>query len=143
MLCGLLSRLFKKSCCCASLKNQVILVIEDEPGQRLAIQRILEKQGYKIVLAENGVQGLSMARSRKPDMILLDVVMPDLSGSEVCRQLKEDPSTKNIPIIFLTSRSSPDEVVEQFGLGADMHLAKPIDARELITQIQISFDNQK
>ncbi|MDD3375065.1 MAG: response regulator [Candidatus Omnitrophica bacterium] len=140
--------LFKKICNffgkkekCAEKKGKNILVVEDEPGQRLTIQKILEKQGYDLLLAENGSQGLAQARSRKPDLILLDVVMPEIDGREVCRQLKADESTKDIPIIFLTASDTANDIIDHFDLGADMHLTKPIDAKELIAQIEITFGN--
>lgn len=133
-------KLFKKDTISSEKKEKCILVVEDDQGQRLTIQRILEKEGYDLLLAEDGAQGLALARSRKPDLILLDVIMPKVNGNEVCRQLKEDESTKQIPIIFLTASDSPHDIVDHFDLGADMHLTKPIDARELITQITITFE---
>ncbi len=123
------------------LNGKNILVVEDDVGQRLLIHKILEKNGYGVMLAEDGSKGLAVARARKPDLILLDVVMPGISGREVCSQLKAEESTKNIPVIFLTSADSPNDVVEQFELGADMHLAKPIDAKALISQIEITFES--
>ncbi|MDP8265856.1 MAG: response regulator [Candidatus Aceula meridiana] len=145
MFCKILSLFSKKSCCCTLSKGQekIILIVEDEPGQRLAIQKIIEKAGYKTLLAENGAQGLAEARAHKPDLIVLDVVMPHIDGIEVCRQLKDEASTMAIPIIFLTSQDSPDDVVRHFDLGADMHLAKPVDAKELLSQIQTSFENPR
>ena len=131
---------FKESKNKKPLNGKNILVVEDDAGQRLLIHKILEKNGYNVILAENGSQGLAIARARKPDLILLDVVMPGISGREVCSQLKNEESTKNIPVIFLTSADSPNDVVEHFELGADMHLAKPIDAKALISQIEITFE---
>ena len=122
-------------------KGKNILVVEDEEGQRLTIQKILEKQGYDLFLAENGPQALALARSRKPDLVLLDVMIPEIDGREVCRQLKADDSTKHIPIIFLTASDAPNDIVDHFDLGADMHLAKPVNAKELIAQIDITFGN--
>ncbi len=135
-----LKKFFNRKEVLSAKKNKNILVVEDDAGQRLTIQRILEKEGYDLLLAEDGAEGLALARSRKPDLILLDVVMPKVDGNEVCRQLKEDESTKKIPIIFLTASDSPHDIVDHFDLGADMHLTKPIDARELITQITITFE---
>ncbi|MDP8264714.1 MAG: response regulator [Candidatus Aceula lacicola] len=124
-----------------SKKGKSILVVEDEEGQRLTIQKILEKKGYDLLLAENGPQALAIARSRKPDLVLLDVGIPEIDGKEVCRQLKADDSTKHIPIIFLTASDGPNDIVDHFDLGADMHLTKPINAKELIAQIDITFGN--
>lgn len=144
MLCKLFKFFTKKSCCSIPKgPAKIILIVEDEPGQRLAIQKIIEKAGYRALLAENGAQGIAMAHEHKPDLIVLDVVMPNIDGIEVCRQLKDGGSTRGIPIIFLTSQDSPNDVVQHFDLGADMHLSKPVDATELLSQIQMSFENHQ
>jgi len=126
-----------------SLAGRRILVVEDEPSQRLMLQRILEKQSAQVFLAENGDEGLRKAAEQFPDLILLDERMPVMTGLEMCKKLKELEVTKSIPIIFLTAADSPHEIVEHFELGAELHLSKPINAKELISQIQISFSNQK
>ena len=125
------------------LAGRRILIVEDEPLQRLALQRILEKKGAHILLAENGQDGLRQAEEQFPDLILLDERMPVMTGAEMCKKLKELEVTKKIPIIFLTAADSPSDIVEHFELGAEVHLSKPINAKELIDQIQISFNNQK
>lgn len=125
------------------LAGRRILIVEDEPSQRLALQRILEKKGAHILLAENGQDGLRQAEEQFPDLILLDERMPVMTGAEMCKKLKELEVTKKIPIIFLTAADSPSDIVEHFELGAEVHLSKPINAKELIDQIQISFNNQK
>ena len=120
-----------------------ILVVEDELSQRLTLQKILEKQGATIFLAENGNEGLRQAAEHFPDVILLDECMPVMTGIAMCKRLKEHEATKNIPVIFLTSADSPDDIVEHFNLGAEFHLSKPINARELISQIRITLSNLK
>ncbi len=120
-----------------------ILIVEDEPSQRLTLKRILEKEGAHIFLAENGQEGLRQAEEQFPDLILLDERMPVMTGVEMCKKLKELEVTKRIPIIFLTAADSPSDIVEHFELGAEIHLSKPINAKELIDQVQISFANQK
>ncbi|MFA6378978.1 MAG: response regulator [Candidatus Omnitrophota bacterium] len=138
-----LKSFFQKSTTGGALAGRRILVVEDEYAQRLMLKRILEKQGAQIFLAENGNEGLRKAAEHFPDLILLDERMPIMTGVEMCKKLKECEATRNIPIIFLTAADSPDDIVEHFEFGAEIHLSKPINAKELISQIQISFNNQK
>jgi len=131
---------FQRNCLLTGLR---ILIVEDELSQRLTLKRILEKHGAEIFLAENGNEGLRRAAEHFPDLILLDERMPVMTGLEMCKRLKELEITKTIPVIFLTAADSPDEIVEHFELGAEIHLSKPINAKELISQIQITLNNQK
>lgn len=116
-----------------------ILTIEDDLSQRTMIQRTLEKRGFKVLMAEDGRKGLEMAQSVKPDLILLDVVMPGLNGNEVCRRLKSDGRTKDIPVLFLTSLDAPKDVIEHYDVGGEIHLTKPINSKELISQIEFTL----
>ena len=108
-----------------------ILVVDDEPDIRNLAKRILERAGYKVVTASNGVEGEEMVESEKPDLIILDVVMPRKNGFEVCQTLKGRPETKNIPIIIFSasgSRSRRDAAREA---GADDFLQKPFTIKGL------------
>jgi len=119
-----------------------ILTIEDDPTQRMMIQRTLEKKGYRVLAAEDGRQGIEIAHEYTPDLIILDVVMPGINGEEVCKILKNDIRTQDIPVLFLTSRSDPADVIEHFDLGAEIHLTKPINAKELISQVEITLNRK-
>ena len=127
----------------APFLGRCILAIDDDVTQRTLIQRVLEKRGYRVVTTQDGRTGLEMAVTQRPDLILLDSVMPLMSGNEVCRRLKEDNRTKNIPVLFLTSLDNPKDVIEQYDLGAEIHLKKPISPKELISQIEMTFEEQK
>jgi len=116
-----------------------ILTIEDDVTQRTMIQKTLAKKGYTVFTAENGQKGLEAASKEKPDLILLDVMMPGMHGVDVCRRLKSSSQTKDIPVIFLTSMDMPQDVIEQYVVGGDIHLTKPINAKELISQVEISL----
>ena len=108
-----------------------ILVVDDEPDIRNLAKRILKRAGYKVVMASNGVEGEEMVESEKPDLIILDVVMPRKNGFEVCQALKGRPETKNIPIIIFSasgSRSRRDAAREA---GADDFLQKPFTIKGL------------
>ncbi len=123
----------------AILSGRRILAIDDDIVQRTMIERTLARAGCSVFMAEDGLRGLEMAQKETPDLILLDVIMPKMSGTEVCRQLKVNDRTKNIPVVFLTSLDTPKDIVEHFSAGADTHLTKPVNARELLNQIKMSL----
>ncbi len=117
-----------------------VLAIDDDAVQRAMIKKALENQGYRVFLAENGARGLEIAFKERPDVILLDVMMPGMRGDEVCRKLKSDSRTKDIPVLFLTSLDDPKDVILHYDLGAEIHLTKPINSKELISQIEITLN---
>lgn len=115
-----------------------ILVVDDEAGFARLLKLNLEKTGKFEVQTENkGSQALNTARSFRPDLILLDIIMPDVDGSEVANRLKSDPGTRNIPILFLTALVKNKEVETTSGtIGGHIFLAKPITTDELIKNIE-------
>jgi two-component system cell cycle response regulator len=112
-----------------------LLLIDDSQTQASQIKAALERLGYAVVLAASGAEGLRLARENKPDLVLLDVVMPDLDGFAVCRWLKMNAATKHIPVIMLTVRSAVADRVEGLQLGADDYLPKPFQDAELEARI--------
>jgi two-component system, OmpR family, phosphate regulon response regulator PhoB len=113
-----------------------ILVIEDEPDIREVLDYNLRTAGYDVIPAERGREGLTLAREQRPDLVLLDLMLPDLSGTEVCRAIKDDPSTRATPVVVLTARNSEIDRVVGFELGADDYVTKPFSVRELILRIR-------
>lgn len=112
-----------------------ILVVDDEPGIRQIVQLRLEFNGYDVLTAENGDQALERARAAQPDLILLDVLMPGRSGYDVCRQLKADPATKHIPVVFVTV-CRQDDIPPDTGVGAEAYVSKPFEAQQLLHTIE-------
>ena len=104
-----------------------ILVVDDDIDTLRLVGLMLQRQGYQIVAASNGQQALQMAHAEKPDLILLDVMMPDMDGYEVTRRLRADTQTNTIPIIMFTAKTQVDDKVTGFEAGADDYLAKPFD----------------
>ncbi len=88
-------------------------------------------EGYKIATAETGEIGLVLAKEKRPDLIILDVLLPGIKGREVCNKLKEDDQTKNIPVVFLTAKASPEDIKAELKAGALAHLTKPVDMQKL------------
>lgn len=113
-----------------------ILLIEDERDIQEMLQYNLEREGFELSSSLEGVTGLDMARKLRPDLILLDVMIPGIGGKEVCKRLKADAFTESIPIIFLTARSEEVDKMIGFELGADDYVTKPFSLRELIARIR-------
>jgi DNA-binding NarL/FixJ family response regulator len=113
-----------------------ILIIEDEPEMRRNIAALLRYKGYNPVSAENGRAGLETARSERPDLILCDVMMPELDGYDVLRALQADPKLALIPFIFLTAKGEKDDLRSGMNLGADDYLTKPVANADLVRAIE-------
>jgi DNA-binding response OmpR family regulator len=113
-----------------------ILVIEDEPQMRRNLVTILRLESFEPLAAENGKVGLDLARREKPDLILCDVMMPELDGHGLLKALQGDAATKTIPFIFLTARGEKSDVRGGMDMGADAYLVKPVDKAELLRAIQ-------
>jgi two-component system, cell cycle response regulator DivK len=112
-----------------------ILLVEDNEMNRDMLSRRLQRRGYQIVTAENGEQGLSLARLEAPDLILMDITLPEMDGWEVSRLLKGDESTRHIPIIALTARVLVSDQAKAFEVGCDDYDTKPVDFARLTEKI--------
>ncbi|OYX56692.1 MAG: phosphate regulon transcriptional regulatory protein PhoB [Brevundimonas subvibrioides] len=113
-----------------------ILVMEDEDALATLLQYNLEKEGYDVVVAADGEEGLVQIDERQPDLVLLDWMLPKVSGIEVCRRLRGRPETRNLPVIMLTARGEESDRVRGLDTGADDYLTKPFSMTELIARIR-------
>lgn len=113
-----------------------VLVVDDEPDYLRIAARIAAKAGCAVVTAPTALQGVALASSEKPDMILLDVGLPDISGFEAARRIRKTPALAGVPIIFFTVRSEVDMVSEGLKLGAAGYVLKPFDPDELLRRIK-------
>lgn len=116
-------------------KKKKILFIEDEPDQIMMISLRLEKSGYEVISAADGEKGLKMAVEEKPDLILVDMIMPGIDGFEVCRRLRKASMTKCIPIISTTAAALDDVEHQCITAGADDCMRKPYDSTDLLVKI--------
>lgn len=118
---------------------QHILCIEDEVDIQEIIAYNLEKSGYKVTLAGDGIKGLELAQTQLPDLVLLDIMLPCLNGTQVCERLKADTKTQSIPIIMLSARSEEVDVVRGLSSGADDYITKPFSQAELLARINVAL----
>jgi len=113
-----------------------ILVVEDDDIVALTIERCLRREDYRVTLANSGVEALQQARRHKPEMVILDVIMPGMDGFAVCREMRADPILADVPILFLTARTKPEDRIMGFHVGADDYLSKPFNLDELTLRVR-------
>lgn len=112
-----------------------ILVIDDSPTERYFVIDLLSKKGYQVSVAENGEEGIAKAKAEKPDLILMDVVMPGLNGYQATRNLTRDEDTKNIPVIICTTKGQETDKIWGLRQGALDYMVKPLNPEELLQKI--------
>ena len=117
--------------------NNTVLIIDDEAVNIQVLSDFLEEQGIDIMVAKNGVDGISRAKKGQPDLILLDIRMPGMDGYEVCHQLKSDEATSEIPIIFMTGLTELDDKLKAFAIGGVDYVTKPFQQSELLARISV------
>lgn len=115
--------------------NRKVLVIEDEADISRPLTFRLKKKGLEVIVAADGEEGLAKARAEKPDLIILDLMLPKLTGDEVCKQIRQDEAQGNTPIIMLTAKASEVDKVVGKTLGATSYMTKPFEANELLREI--------
>ena len=120
-----------------------ILIVEDSPTQTKLLRLILEENKYIVDSAPNGARALECVRHKKPDLIITDIVMPEMDGFALCMALKSDPELRHIPVMLLTSLSDPEDVIKGLQAGADNFLTKPYENEFLVSCIQNIFVNQE
>ena len=116
--------------------RDTVLVVEDEADVVDLLRYNLNRAGFDVLMAGDGVKGLEMARQRRPDVIVLDLMLPGMTGQAVCKALKNDDKTADVPVVMLTAKGSPAERVQGLELGADDYVTKPFSPRELVLRVQ-------
>lgn len=123
--------------------NLVVLIVDDSPEALGMINEILDSNNISTLVALDGKQALRSAETALPDLILLDAIMPVMNGFQTCTKLKENPKTKNIPVIFMTGLSDTESIVKGFDSGGCDYLTKPINTQELMARIQVHLNNSR
>lgn len=118
-----------------SKKNATILIVDDASSNREILQEILEGEGYKTLSVVNGHFALIFAENHHPDLILLDIMMPGMDGYEVCRELKKNPRTKDIPVIFISALDNTRDIVKALNSGGGDYITKPYLEEEIISRV--------
>lgn len=121
-----------------SYKNNMahkILIVDDEPNILMSLEFLMKKNGFEVFIARNGTEALEIIAAQLPQLILLDIMMPDVDGYEVCRQVKENELTKHIHIIFLSAKGKEVDINKGLSLGASLYVTKPFSTRTLLVEI--------
>lgn len=113
-----------------------ILIVDDSPTEMFKLTGMLEKHGHLVLKAENGADGVALARQEKPDAVLMDIVMPGLNGFQATRQLSKDPETNHIPVIMVTTKDQETDMVWATRQGAKAYITKPVDEQKLILTLK-------
>ena len=111
-----------------------ILIVDDEPSIVVPIQFLMEQQGYNVIIAQNGEDALDIILRYKPDLILLDIMLPGIDGYEVCEIVRLNPDFRNVKIIFLTAKGREVEIAKGMALGADAYIIKPFSNVEVVAR---------
>lgn len=122
------------------MSRKKILLVDDSATTLMMEQMVLRGQGYEIVTAKNGREAVVTAAGEKPDLILLDVVMPEMNGFEACRRIREQEATKYVPIIMVTTKGEEQNVETGFESGCSDYITKPINGAELLTKVRGYLD---
>jgi len=120
--------------------SPLILVVDDNPSNLQMIGKLLSINDYQVELAESGENALELIGNKKPDLIVLDLVMPEIDGIDICRKLKHDPETDHIPIIFCTGNIEREDIEKCFDAGADDYTSKPIEPIVLLSRIKTHIE---
>ena len=118
------------------MDNKKILVVDDQPGNVFLLQDRLNREGFEVITAYDGTSGIKVARDQKPDLILLDIMMPGIDGFEVCREISSNNYTNHIPIILVTALNSSEDTQKGFDCGAFDYIKKPFNKIELLARIK-------
>ena len=123
-----------------SLISSRILVVDDITKNLQVVGTVLRNQGYKVMAAASGAEALKCVRTQLPDLILLDLMMPEMDGLEVCRRLKSDSTTSQVPVIFLTASNEMEHLVNGFEVGAVDYVTKPFNPPELLARVRTHLE---
>lgn len=120
----------------APVKTEKIVVIEDESDILEVIAYNLRREGFEVVISQSGEDGIEKVEKTSPNLVILDLMLPEVDGIEICRQLKGDPLTRDIPVIMVTAKGEESDVVLGLGVGADDYVTKPFSPKELVARVK-------
>ncbi|MBC6491108.1 response regulator transcription factor [Flavihumibacter stibioxidans] len=115
--------------------NKKILVVDDDPYILMSLEFLMQKNGYAVMVARNGKEAMELVEQAHPDLVLLDIMMPDVDGYAICRHIKTDPVLKDIIVVFLSAKTREKDIRKGLDLGAALYISKPFSTRDLMKQI--------
>lgn len=113
-----------------------VLVVDDEPNILMSLEFLMRKSGYEVFIARNGAEALQLVHEQRPQVLVLDIMMPEVDGYEVCQAIKTNPALQQIRVIFLSAKSKESDIEKGYAAGADLYLTKPFSTKELVQHIQ-------
>jgi DNA-binding response OmpR family regulator len=116
-----------------------ILLVDDEPNILLSLEFLMKKQGYQVFIARDGKEALHIINHEKPDAVILDIMMPEVDGYEVCKFIKDIPTLHETKVIFLSAKSKESEIEKGYAVGADLYITKPFSTKNLTRQVNDLF----
>lgn len=117
--------------------SKKVLIADDEPNIVISLEFLLRREGFEVLVAVNGEEALTKARAERPDLVLLDVMMPKMNGFDVCQALRADPELASMRVLMLTAKGRETEVSKGLGLGADGYMTKPFSTKDLVAQVRL------
>jgi DNA-binding response OmpR family regulator len=116
--------------------SKKILIVDDEPNIVISLEFLMRREGYEVLVARNGEEAMRHMQEKRPDLVLLDIMMPKINGFEVCRQIRAHPDLSAVRIIMLTAKGRSAEIEKGLGMGADGYITKPFSTRDLVFQVK-------
>jgi DNA-binding response OmpR family regulator len=116
--------------------SKKILIADDEQNIVISLEFLMKREGFEVSVANDGEEAVNMIRAQRPDLVLLDVMMPKKSGFEVCQEIKADPALQSVRILMLTAKGRDTEVAKGLALGADAYMTKPFSTKELVERVR-------
>lgn len=113
-----------------------VLIVDDEPNIVMSLEFLMRKNKFDVFIARNGGEAKDLLSSKVPDVILLDIMMPDVDGYEICEFVKEDSRFENTKVVFLTAKSKLSDIQKGYALGADLYVTKPFSTRDLLVKVK-------
>ncbi len=118
-----------------------VLIVDDEPNIVISVEFLMKREGFAVSVARDGEEALECIRAERPDLVILDVMMPKLNGFEVCETVRADPQLAGIRILMLTAKGRETEMRKGISLGADAYIAKPFSTRDLVDRVKSLLDS--
>jgi len=117
-------------------EQKKILVVDDDPYILMSLEFLMKKNGFAVMVARNGTEALELVEKQLPDLVLLDIMMPDVDGYEICRHIKTSQKLKDAKVVFMSAKSKEADIKKGYDLGASLYITKPFSTREMMKQIK-------